>query len=229
MRERRMSHLKLEDLARLVDEAPAANEEAHLARCEACRGELDALMDQCLALGSLPDLAPPSDAWPDLRARLQSEGLLRRRPRLSPNLARAAAAAFLFLAGGAMGYTARDLAAPPTPAGGDPVWLATGADPVTATQPPSGAIVAGQDATGDTEAASELFMDALDRYMASTGPSPGDPVARLAALDNIVLTTAEALHEAPTDPIINGYHLSALAQRDAVLRQLAVRAADPVF
>jgi hypothetical protein len=65
--------------------------------------------------------------------------------------------------------------------------------------------------------------------MASTGPSPGDPVARLAALDNIVLTTAEALHEAPTDPIINGYHLSALAQRDAVLRQLAVRAADPVF
>jgi hypothetical protein len=227
MRERRMSHLKLEDLARLVDEAPIADEEAHLARCHECRGELDALMTQSLALGSLPDLAPPPDAWPDLRARLQSEGLLRRR-RLSPNLARAAAAAFLFLAGGAMGYTARDLATPPGPAGADPVRLATDADLATATQPPAGAALTGQDASRDVETASELFMDALDRYMASTGPSPGDPVARLAALDNIVLTTAEALHEAPTDPIINGYHLSALAQRDAVLRQLAVRA-DPVF
>jgi hypothetical protein len=224
-----MSHLKLEDLARLVDEAPNAHDQAHLDRCEECRGELDALSRQTLALGALPDLTPAPDAWPELRARLRSEGLLRRRPGLSPSLARVAAATFLFLAGGAMGYTARDLAAPPGPAGADPVQMAAGADPGAPAQPPAGATLTGQDASREVETASELFMDALDRYMASSVPSPGDPVARLAALDNIVLTTAEALHEAPTDPIINGYHLSALAQRDAVLRQLAVRAGDPVF
>jgi hypothetical protein len=224
-----MSHLKLEDLARLVDEAPDADDQAHLDRCEECRGELDALSRQTLALGALPDLTPAPDAWPELRARLRREGMLRRRPRLSPSLARAAAATFLFLAGGAMGYTARDRAAPPGPTAADPVQMAVGADPGAPVQPPVGATLTGQDASGEVGAAGALFMDALDRYMASTGPSPGDPVARLEALDNIVLTTAEALHEAPTDPIINGYHLSALAQRDAVLRQLAVRSGDPVF
>jgi hypothetical protein len=223
-----MSHLKLEELARLVDEAPTGGREAHLTSSARCACELEALTDQRLALARCRTWPRPPTGGPRSGRAAEGGPAPATRPWF-PNLARAAAAAFLFLAGGAMGYTARDLAAPPAPAGGDPVWLATGSDPVTATQPPSGAMVTGQDATGDTEAASELFMDALDRYMASTGPSPGDPVARLAALDNIVLTTAEALHEAPTDPIINGYHLSALAQRDAVLRQLAVRAGDPVF
>lgn len=223
-----MSHLKLEELARLVDEAPEVEEQAHLGACEVCRAELEALTEQRLALGALPDLAPPPDAWPALRSRLRQEGLvrpeapLRARRFVAMPLARAAAAAFLFLAGGAAGYAARDVTAAATPAAAGPV--ATANDPGVA-------IPAGQDvdATRDVEAASELFMDALDRYMASTGASPGDPAARLAALDNIVLTTAEALHEAPADPVINGYHLSALAQRDAVLRQLAVRAGDPIF
>jgi hypothetical protein len=224
-----MSHLKLEDLARLVDEAPEADEETHLARCGECRGELDALVAQSQALRSLPDLAPPPDAWPFLRARLRDEGLLRRRRALPPAFARAAAVAFVFLAGGAMGYTVRDLAAPRGP-GARAIPIAAQDAPGTGARTPApGVAVAEGDASRNVEAASELFMDALDRYMASSGTTAGDPVARLAALDNIVLTTAEALHEAPADPVINGYHLSALAQRDAVLRQLAVRAGDPVF
>lgn len=229
-----MSHLKLEELARLVDEAPEVDEQAHLGECDVCRGELEALTEQRLALGALPDLAPPPDAWPALRSRLRQEGLVRPegawrgRRVLAMPLARAAAAAFLFLAGGAAGYAARDVSAPAAPAA-PAAPMAAG--PVATAADPELAVPAGQDAnaTRDVEAASELFMDALDRYMASTGASPGDPAARLAALDNIVLTTAEALHEAPADPVINGYHLSALAQRDAVLRQLAVRAGDPVF
>jgi hypothetical protein len=222
-----MSHLKLEDLARLVDEAPEVDEATHLARCGECRGELDALVAQSQALRTLPDLAPPPDAWPSLSARLRDEGLLRRRRALPPAFARAAAAAFVFLAGGAMGYTVRDLAAPRDPAA-SAIPIAAQEAPGIATPAP-GVAVADGDASRNVEAASELFMDALDRYMASSGTTAGDPVARLAALDNIVLTTAEALHEAPADPVINGYHLSALAQRDAVLRRLAVRAGDPVF
>lgn len=68
----------------------------------------------------------------------------------------------------------------------------------------------------------ELYLAALTRYteLASGAPS-GDPVARLAALQSIIMTTQAALSESPTDPVINGYHLTALAQRDATLRQVA--------
>jgi hypothetical protein len=45
-------------------------------------------------------------------------------------------------------------------------------------------------------------------------------VSRLAALEGIVLTTRAALDDAPADPVINGYHLTALEQRDAILRQI---------
>ena len=51
-----------------------------------------------------------------------------------------------------------------------------------------------------------------------------DPLNQLAALEGIVLTTRAALEEAPADPVINGYHLSALGQRDAILRQIDARA-----
>lgn len=70
-----------------------------------------------------------------------------------------------------------------------------------------------------TEAA---YLDALTGYaeMASQAQS-GDPIARLAALQSIILTTQAALNETPTDPVINGYHLAALAQRDVTLQQVA--------
>ena len=55
-------------------------------------------------------------------------------------------------------------------------------------------------------------------------PAP-DPVNRLAALEGIVLTTRAALNEAPADPVINGYHLTALEQRDAILRQIQAQPA----
>jgi hypothetical protein len=45
-------------------------------------------------------------------------------------------------------------------------------------------------------------------------------VSRLAALEGIVLTTRSALREAPADPVINSYHLTALGQRDELLRQI---------
>jgi hypothetical protein len=73
----------------------------------------------------------------------------------------------------------------------------------------------------------ELYLAALTRYAElATQAEPGDPVSRLAALQSIVMTTQAALTQAPADPVINGYHLTALAQRDATLRQVAAASSD---
>jgi hypothetical protein len=48
----------------------------------------------------------------------------------------------------------------------------------------------------------------------------------MAALESIVLTTRAALNRAPADPVINGYHLTAVAEREAMLRRLAAATAD---
>jgi hypothetical protein len=47
-----------------------------------------------------------------------------------------------------------------------------------------------------------------------------EPHNRLAALEGIVVTTRAALEAAPADPVINNYHLAAMGQREALLRQL---------
>lgn len=68
----------------------------------------------------------------------------------------------------------------------------------------------------------QLYLAALTRYAElATQSDEGDPVARLAALQSIVLTTQAALDQAPADPVINGVHLATLAQRDATLAQVA--------
>lgn len=79
-----------------------------------------------------------------------------------------------------------------------------------------------EDAAALLRQTEELYLAALTRYaeLASQAES-GDPIARLAALQSIILTTQAALNQTPTDPVINGYHLTALAQRDATLRQVA--------
>jgi hypothetical protein len=225
-----MSHLKPEALARLVDETPAPEEERHLDACESCREELDALREQTALLGTLPKMLPPPDAWPALRRRLADEGILRpaaRRRTFTKATARVAAALVLFLAGGAAGWAVRgpDVASPAAGAA-----LADRAAP-SATPVESGPtpLAAADRPAAEPGASSESFSSALDRYMqASATPAP-DPATRLAALENIVLTTAEALNESPADPVINSYHLAAVAQRNELLRQLAASADDPIF
>jgi hypothetical protein len=68
----------------------------------------------------------------------------------------------------------------------------------------------------------EWYLTALTRYAElTTQADVNDPIARLAALQSIVLTTQAALSQTPSDPVINGAHLTAVAQRDAALRQVA--------
>jgi hypothetical protein len=228
-----MPHLTLEALARLVDEAPTGDESRHLAECDRCREELDALREQTESLSQLPKMAPPPDLWPELRTRLRREGLVNRAPRVSPALTRIAAALALFIAGGATGFLARGSAPQPAPVASAQDTEATpAANPTTPTTDPATADPAGtQLASGDVaevERAQEMFAAALDRYMrANSTPAP-DPAARLAALDNIVLTTAEALNQSPADPVINSFHLTAVAERNQLLRQVAA-SGEPVF
>jgi hypothetical protein len=217
-----MSHLTLEDLARLVDEAGAPEERAHLGRCSTCRGELESMMEEREALAALPDLAPSPDGWPALRRQLRREGLIRERRMGARAAGQLAAALAVFIAGGALGYAVRG----PTAAPARPFAVVPG--PAADERGPGAEAIVGGGAR-EPDAAEEMFIEALDRFMASAGVAPADPATRLAALDNIVLTTAEALNEAPADPVISGYHLSALAQRDAVLRQLTARSGQPVF
>ncbi len=226
-----MPHLTLEALARLVDEAPGPEERRHLEACRSCAMELGALREQTEALATLPKMVPPPDAWPVLRARLAEEGLLAERPRrwLTPTVTRAAAAVTLFVAGSATGWALRGApqAEPAAPG------LATESAPAMGV-PGTGASLAldpgtPPEAATEMEAAEARFAAALDRYMMTHSSEAPDPAARLAALDNIVLTTAEALNESPADPVINGYHLTAVAQRNELLRQIAAAAGDPVF
>lgn len=257
-----MQHLELDELARLVDEAPTAAESAHLAQCRSCCAEWQALRQQCAELGALPDLAPALGAWAALEERLQAEGLLRdpavipavfprhraRAPReWLPPLLRVAAALALFLGGGAAGAAwqqAQGAAAAPTyvseplVVGGEPAVAAAAPAASLAVPPATEAVPAAPAArrqnearlaearVHDTEAA---YLDALTRFAAlDDEPAEGDALNRLAALEGIVLTTRAALEQAPADPVINGYHLAALSQRDALLRRLQPsRASSP--
>jgi hypothetical protein len=273
-----MSHLTPEALARLLDEAPAAQEAAHLDTCALCRAELEQMRDDVQSLSMLPDVSPAPDAWDALERRLTDEGLIRRRGFAAFGATRAlqiAAALLLFVGGTLAGRLSVDAsqpmlvqqtpppAAPATqqpaplpPPGADASRLAADDAPRAAeveTEPPArpaprppraetGAVLAsnnfaaGYQATTLDEAiavlreAEELYLSALTRYAElASNADAGDPVSRLAAMQSIVLTTQAALSQTPMDPVINGYHLTALAQRDAALRQVAAVTNDRAF
>ncbi|HSH46890.1 MAG TPA: hypothetical protein VK966_13680 [Longimicrobiales bacterium] len=250
-----MSHLTLEALARLVDEPATSEEEKHLQKCQGCRDELEALREQGQDMAALPRLLPAPDIWPSLREQLRAEGLMEggaaRKPRIRPAW-RAAAAVVLFMGGGLSGYLLRGLdadtgvatvattdasAAPVAPAAPAANAISEGtatteAAAATASDAATPAIAAGESAVpGEGSvplpAAGDQFQLALDQFMANT-PAAEDPAARLATLNNILLITAEALNEAPTDPVINGYYRTAVAQRDAILQQIEA-SRDPGF
>ena len=204
-----MQHLKLEELARLVEEEASPEETEHLASCELCRQELTALQRQTEVLLTLPPLPVPDGGWDALERRLHEEGLIREAPYGAPGrwwhspALRAAAALLLFATGGAAGWTARtgyaDTASAPT------ALFDLSVEPEAALR--------------TSEAA---YLAALTRYAEAIGATDThDPLSQLAALEGIVLTTRAALEDAPADPIINGYHLAALGQREALLKRIA--------
>jgi hypothetical protein len=70
--------------------------------------------------------------------------------------------------------------------------------------------------------AETAYLAALQRYAAAVDQAPAsDPHARLDALERLLAATGAALERAPDDPVVNGYHMAALRERDEVRRQLA--------
>ena len=241
-----MSHLTLETLARLIDESPDPTEAGHLDICQQCRDELEALRADSAALHALPDPDPSIAQWMRLEQRLEREGLMRRTWRWQPAALRMAAAVVIFVLGGVSAVlvlrpnnrpylTATETPvqqvteSPQVTVPDSEVTLATG--PVmqsAAPMPQPVTVVPQQPARTAQEAADRLrtaetdYLAALARFAELSGRiDEGDPLARLAALESIVATTRAALGRAPADPVINGYHLTAVAQRDALLRQVS--------
>ncbi len=235
-----MGHLTTESLARIVSEAPYPEEKDHLDSCPVCQAELKALREQTEALGSLPDLRPPAGDWEALEGRLISEGLVRSsgisasaRRWWSGGWVQAAAALILFIGGAALGsgFTGRDsmgdlgdLALSPAPAGRQLV-------PVGGTaQAPSNL----QEAASAVRLAERHYIDALVQYrqlMDAQGEPTyvGDPTSRFAAVEAIVAAGRAALEQAPADPFVNGVLVSAMAEREALLRDGSLSRGDGAF
>ena len=57
----------------------------------------------------------------------------------------------------------------------------------------------------------------------------GDPASRFAALEGIVAAGRAAVQQAPADPYANGVLVSALAEREAILRNASLTRGDGVF
>ncbi len=232
-----MPHLSLETLARLIDEAPTAAESRHLEMCIGCRDEFDALRSDQIALGELPDLLPPpAGAWPALEERLRDEGLIRTRPaeqqRAGNRHLRLAASLALFLLGGISGFMVRgggeagSAATAGAAIDGAPISSSL-ASPSISAFPASGATARNAAAAARAlREAETAYHEALAQYAELSADLATDPMARLAALENIVITTRDALAAAPADPLINGYHITALAQRDATVRQISLASND---
>jgi hypothetical protein len=207
-----MEHLSPETLSRLVDEAPAPEERAHLERCGVCKGELQALKVQTSALRSLPDLRPPVGDWEVIQARLVSEGLVKRPGGFAATLAvtplwmRAAAAFLLFVAGGVVGagVTRKQM---------------------VATLPAPGSVSTVEEAARLVQSAEDSYIEAIGRYnelvQLEGGVEFGDPASRFAALDNLVNASRAALRLAPADPFLNGFLVSLTAERQAQLRRIS--------
>lgn len=232
-----MGHLTTEQLARLVNEEPTSIEWEHLGSCRLCQAELQALREQTEAMGALPDLRPPAGDWEALEGRLMSEGLIRssglalRTSRFqSSGWLQAAAAVVLFLGGTALG--SRTMAAD---SGNDAteVGVPAGLDlvPQAAQIQPASNLEEAAEYVRRTEL-QYIYAMAQWRQLTEAEGDPlyvGDPAARLAALQGIVAAGQAAVQKAPADPFMNGVLVSALAEREAILRNASLTPGAEVF
>lgn len=220
-----MRHLSSERLAALPDNEPTSAERTHMAACEGCAGQYRAF--QHLLANARAERVPtglplPLTRWDSLVSALGASGLVGGRTgRASGGWRtwRHAAAAMALIAGG--------MAAGRVSAGPLPDRLVAGLTTVPEewrdTATPSFRSVA--DAR-EARARFELLYAESAAYLAAhessahAGGSPASMRTRLAALDRVGETIRAAMHVAPYDPVINGFYLTTMGQREATLRQL---------
>lgn len=224
-----MEHLSTVVLARLVDEAPSAEESGHLASCPVCAGELKAQQVQADALRQLPELRPPKGDWAVLQARLVSEGIVQGRTGLgwglasTPGWMKGVAALLIFAAGTAVGGAAFR-----GPATANMRGAAPSADILT----PIGVQArTAEEAYQQAILVERQLMDLLvrrDVLLAAErgGESARNLEARLVALEYLAGAANAALRQAPGDPYLNGFVASLNAERQAALRRVSTGGQD---
>ena len=221
-----MSHLPTERLAALADEPPTAAELAHLTSCAECARERAAYQSLVeLAAGSGASSGAPLTTWEALRPRLVDDRIMGAgdatlRPRRhAGRVWLQAAAAVLLISGGMVAGR-----------------ITAGASPLPLTEPPpltTASLSADStphfrsiDEARAAQTQSQFMYQTATAFLAqrdTANRAPENPAAirtRLAALDRTRQVLDQALDEAPYDPVINGYYLTTLGQREAALRQL---------
>jgi hypothetical protein len=234
-----MQHLSTDRLAALGDEQPTPDEAAHLALCAGCTREHAAFRSRvAMAHAEQGAIGLPLTRWDELAsayraevptsapARTPAEVIDIAAPRRMTRWPMQAAAGLLLLAGGAMLGRA-SAGASFLPSSDSSATVATTTSTATSAALPAGDSIF--TSVADARVAQqryELLYQQAAAFLAqhdSAAPGQGNPVAyrsRLAALDRVISTTRDAMRDAPHDPVINGYYLTTLGQREATLRQL---------
>ena len=241
-----MSHLSTERLAALGDEEPTAAEAAHLAACADCARERAAYRTLvAMAHAERDAIGIPLTRWDSIADALANEQITAgpaargattvaatrgRTVRFLRSPARVAAG-FLLFAGGAL--AGRVSAGPlPLPIGAARSNALTQrvADANARVTPAARERDSLTFASVEEARAAQLHSESTYQQAAafladhdSTGTTEYNPEmvkSRLAALDQMITTTRAAMREAPHDPVINGYYLTTVGQREVALRQL---------
>lgn len=222
-----MSHLPDERLAALSEEPPTQAELAHLAACERCANERAAYKSlRAIAEAEQKRIDAALSDWDSLAPALRADGIIdtgewrvARRPRRFGVWSQVAAAMLIALGGIAFGrYSAGGALLPADAGAASRTSVATANDTATA-------FASVEEARAAREKYEALYQNAA-LYLAAHDTielSPDSPAAmrhRLATLDEVGETVRQALSESPGDPVINGYYLTTLGQREATLRQL---------
>ncbi len=226
-----MEHLKLEDLARLVDERPTAHEQETLDRDPEFKRELEALRAQKRALGNLPAILPPPGGWRQLEEELAGSGLIRG-PVPGVGVWRkwmqAAAMVVLFVGGTAFGWVVRS----PSGAGDSP--LNSGAATAGLTASPEASSASLDSRPVNLEEARLRVVEAEQEWLrayrvhqqlfhAFNGRQPrSDPVARLAGIEALIAASEAAVQESPADEFFNTLNVRALWERQNTLQQISL-------
>jgi hypothetical protein len=222
-----MSHLPTERLAAFVNEPPSATEMAHLAACAECANERALYRSLAeLATSESSRIGKPLTSWEKLKPALIADGVIDdgrgvafgsrhvRRPWLQ------AAAAVLLIAGGVMAGR-RSAGASVFPVSDTPSVADAAARAAADSAPTFKSLAEAREA----QAQSQLVYQSATAFLAQrdtsrASDSPATMRTRLAALDRTRQVLGAALNDAPYDPVINGYYLTTLGQREATLRQL---------
>jgi hypothetical protein len=217
-----MLHLSPERLAALADSEPTMAESEHLAGCALCARERIAYRSLLAhAVAERTRDALPLTRWDAVARAVRDEGIFtsaRLTRRGSPWWLRAAAAVVLVAGGVAVGRATVTIPAAPAIAG----TFGTAGDTVDdgsatfASRTEALAAMARSENLYQQAAAFLVERDSSEREIDDSQVYR----RRLAALDEVAATTEAALRDAPYDPVINRYYLTALGARQATLRQL---------